>query len=218
MDRQLAPSLLSADFYHVDQEITALEKAGITHLHLDVMDGQFVGNLTFGPGYIAKLRKHTSLFFDTHLMVQEPASLFPAFQKAGCDLLTIHWEAVTHSYRAIQEIHNLGMKAGIAVNPGTPVSAVEELLSEVDLLLIMSVNPGYGGQSFIPSMVEKIRKAKRMIATSGREIVLEVDGGIRLDNVEAVFDAGCDWVVAGSAVFGEETYSAAKAFQEHLKK
>lgn len=218
MDRQLAPSLLSADFYHVDQEITALEKAGITHLHLDVMDGQFVGNLTFGPGYITKLRKHTSLFFDTHLMVREPISLFPAFQKAGCDLLTIHWEAVTHSYRAIQEIHNLGMKAGIAVNPGTPVSAVEELLSEVDLLLIMSVNPGYGGQSFIPSMVEKIRKAKRMIAASGREIVLEVDGGIRLDNVDAVFDAGCDWVVAGSAVFGDETYSAAKAFQEHLKK
>ncbi|WP_066923807.1 ribulose-phosphate 3-epimerase [Murdochiella massiliensis] len=218
MDRQLAPSLLSADFFNLEKEITALEKAGVTHLHLDVMDGQYVQNITFGPNVIARLRKHTSLFFDTHLMVKEPSCLFPAFQKAGCELLTIHTEGVTHSYRALQEIHDLGMKAGVAINPGTPVCAVEELLPEADLLLIMSVNPGFGGQYFIPSMLDKIRKAKRMIEASGREIILEVDGGIRLDNVDEVLEAGCDWVVAGSAVFGSDTYGSAKAFMEHMKK
>lgn len=218
MDRQLSPSLLSADFYQLDREIDVLEKAGVTHLHLDVMDGQFVENITFGPALLAKMRPHTSLFFDTHLMVREPSHLFPAFQKAGCDLLTIHWEAVTHCYQALQEIHRLGMKTGVALNPATPVSVLEEVLPETDLILIMSVNPGFGGQSFFPSMMEKIRKARKCIDESGKDIILEVDGGIHLDNVDAVLEAGCDWIVAGSAVFGAHTGESAKMFLEHIQR
>lgn len=218
MECQLVPSLLSADFYCLEEELAAVERAGVTHLHLDVMDGQFVQNISYGPGVIAKLRPHTDLFFDTHLMVREPSYLFPAFQKAGCQLLTVHWEAVTHLHRAIQEIHALGMKAGVALNPATPASVLESILPDLDLVLVMSVNPGFGGQSFITTMLPKIRLVKAMIEASGRPIILEADGGINLDNVDEVLEAGCDWVVAGSAVFGKDTEKAARAFQEHLGK
>lgn len=181
-----------------------MEEAGCKSLHLDIMDGHFVPNISFGPGLVKKLRPQVPFFFDCHLMVEEAGPLFPAFKEAGCDLLTISWEATTHIHRAIQEIHRLGMKAGIALNPASPPDILSSILEDVDLVLIMSVNPGFGGQDFIPSSLDKIRKVRQMIDKSGKEVILEVDGGIKAENIQAVKEAGCDWFVAGSAVFGQE--------------
>lgn len=201
MKKVLLPSLLSSDFSNLREELERLKDAGVTHVHWDVMDGQFVPNITLGPGVIQATRPHSDCFFDTHLMVREPASLFPAFQKAGVDLLTVHWEAVTHMDRAISAIHELGMQAGIALNPATPVSVLEDILSQVDLVLVMSVNPGFGGQQFLPYTAQKIRRLREMIDASGRDVILEVDGGINPQTMPEVVAAGVDWVVAGSAVF-----------------
>lgn len=217
MKKQLLPSLLSADFYQLSQEVKSLEEAGITHLHLDVMDGQFVPNLSFGPGFIQKLRPHCSLFFDTHLMVKEPDRLFPLFKKAGSDLLTVQAEACTHLHRTLQSIHRLGMKAGVAFNPATPLTALPYLLDQVDLVLIMSVNPGFGGQSFIPSAMKKLKEARQIIDQSQREIILEVDGGVKDQNLKEIKETGCDWFVAGSSVFQpDKTYENALCLKEIL--
>lgn len=202
LERQLLPSLLSADFYHLEADIKAIENAGVTHLHLDVMDGHFVPNISFGPGVIACLRKQTTLFFDAHLMVEEPDFILPAMQKAGCDLVTVQWEACRHIHRTLQRIHELGMRAGVSLNPATPPQVLEYIMDSVDLILVMSVNPGFGGQTFIESAYKKIQTVRQMIDQSGRPIVLEVDGGIKEENLQSVAKAGANWLVAGSAVFG----------------
>lgn len=212
MRKQVLPSLLSADFFNLNAEMNAIESAGIETLHLDVMDGHFVPNISFGPGIIKALRPNTELFFDCHLMVEEPDFLFEDFKQAGCDLLTVQQEAVKHLHRSIQRIHSLGMKAGVSLNPATALRTLKYVLDDVDLILIMSVNPGFGGQSFIPQIMDKIRAVREMIDASGRDIILEVDGGIKADNLKAVIDAGCDWAVAGSAIFRRgQTAALAKA-------
>ncbi len=218
MKRVLLPSLLSADFYHLDQSLEAVERAGVQHLHLDVMDGQFVPNISFGPGLIQRLRPHTELFFDTHLMVNEPDFMLESFQKAGSDLITVHWEAVKHLDRTIQHIHDLGMLAGVSLNPATPVNVLDAILPELDLVLIMSVNPGFGGQSYRPMATEKIGRLRRMIDQTGKEIRLEVDGGINPKTLNTVLGAGADWIVAGSAVFGAaDITQTARDFRERIE-
>lgn len=201
MQKQILASLLSADFYNLKADIEMLEEAGIRSLHLDVMDGQFVPNISFGPGLIKTLRPRTNMFFDTHLMVKEPDRLFPMFRDAGCDLLNIQAEAVTHIHRSIQSIKAMGMKAGLVLNPASPTDILEYLMDDLDLILIMSVNPGFGGQSFIEASLKKIRKVRKMIDESGRDIILEVDGGVKITNMKDVLEAGADWLVAGSAIF-----------------
>lgn len=219
MKRAIAPSLLSADFYDLKHALRMMDEAGVKVLHLDVMDGQFVPNITFGAPLIRKLRPHSALLFDTHLMVKEPAHLLEDFKTAGCDLLTIHWEAVTHIHSAVQKIHALGMKAGISLNPATPATVLESILPELDLVLLMSVNPGFGGQSFIPSSLDKIRQVRKMIDQSGKEIILEVDGGVKHNNIDLVLEAGADWIVAGSAIFGaDDVLSEARAFQARMER
>lgn len=218
MESKLLPSLLAADFYNLSEELTAIERAGVTGLHLDIMDRSFVPNLSFGPGLVQKLRPHTDLFFDCHLMVAEPDDLLETFQAAGASLVTVHWEACYHVHRSLQKIHELGMKAGLALNPATPPEVVTYLLDEVDLILVMSVNPGFGGQTFIPSSYTKLQALRQMIDVSGRPIILEADGGIGLSNAQAVLDAGCDWLVAGSAVFsGQETENRARALRQLIE-
>lgn len=217
MDKQILPSLLSADFFNLSKEIEAIERAGITHLHLDVMDGHFVPNISFGPGLIKKLRPHSNLFFDTHLMVDEPDELFPLFQEAGVDLLTVQAEACTHLHRTLQHIHDLGMKAGVSFNPATPLNTLPYILDQLDLVLIMSVNPGFGGQSFIPSSKEKLKEARKIIDDSGKDIILEVDGGVKANNLDMIRETGCDWFVAGSAIFqAGKTYENALLMREKL--
>lgn len=201
MKKELVPSLLSADFSELQAELSRVAECGITHLHLDVMDGQFVPNISFGSGVIASLRKVTNLVFDCHLMVHEPAFLYEALADAGCSVVSVHQEACIHLHRDIQRIRSLGMRAGVALNPATPPECLHYVLDDLDLILVMSVNPGFGGQRFIPQSIDKLRTLRSMIDACGRDIVLEVDGGVNEGNLEAVLDAGCDWVVAGSAVF-----------------
>ncbi len=201
MEKQLLPSLLSCDFYHIEDELKTLESCGIKSIHLDIMDGNFVPNITFGPGFIKKMRPHTKLFFDAHLMVMGPDYLFPSLKDAGCDLITVHFEACKHVHRTLQNIKSLGLKAGLALNPGTSPEQIEYLMDMVDLILVMSVNPGFGGQSFIESSIKKVKKLRQMIDKTGRDIILEIDGGVKADNLKMIRDLGCDWLVAGSAVF-----------------
>ncbi len=215
MKKAVVPSLLSADFLELGAELRRVESAGIKHLHLDVMDGSFVPNISFGPGVIKSLRNSTEMVFDCHLMVNEPSHLFPAFAEAGCNYLTVQAEAVKHLHRNIQEIHTLGMKAGVSLNPATPLEILNYVINDVDLILIMSVNPGFGGQNFIPSALKKIENARKIINDSGRDTVLEVDGGVKEFNIEDVYKAGCDWAVAGSAIFQRgKTFENAKKFQK----
>lgn len=219
MKKVLLPSLLAADFSQLDRELDRIEVAGVDHLHLDIMDGHYVPNISFGPGLIEKLRPRTKLFFDAHLMVEEPDPFLEDFQKAGCDLVTVHLEASTHIHRTLQAIHALGMKAGLALNPGTSTDGLSYLMDELDLILVMSVNPGFGGQSFIPSALKKIKDIRQKIDRSGRKIILEVDGGIKKDNVEEVIRAGADWLVAGSAVFSPgKTETNAREFLEIISR
>lgn len=218
MEHQLIPSLLAADFYQLSEEVQAIEKAGVRHLHLDIMDGHFVPNLSFGPGLIAKLRPHTDLFFDTHLMVEEPDRLLSAFQEAGSDLITVHAEACTHLHRTLQKIHELGLQAGVSLNPASPLSLLDYVMDEVDLILLMSVNPGFGGQAFIPSTWTKLQAVRKKIDQSGRPILLEVDGGVHQENIRQLADVGVNWLVAGSAVFRPgQTYEGARALLEALE-
>ena len=197
---RIAPSILSADFSRLGDEITAIEAAGADHIHVDIMDGHFVPNISFGPLVMASVRKLTTLPFDVHLMIAPADPYIAAFAKAGADIITVHAEAGPHLHRTLQAIKAEGKKAGVAINPATPVSALEHVIGDIDLLLIMSVNPGFGGQSFIPDALNKIRQARDLIGN--RDIDLEVDGGITADNARAVADAGANVLVAGSSVYG----------------
>lgn len=201
---KLAPSLLSADFSDLTNEIKKIEKGGADYLHLDVMDGVFVPNITFGAPVIKKLRKVTEMLFDVHLMVDQPERFIEDFVDAGADIITVHQEATTHLHRTIQEIKRHGVLAGVSLNPATPLETLEYIIEDLDLILIMSVNPGFGGQSFIPSMEDKISALRKLINERKPNIILEVDGGIKLDNVGHMKDLGVDLVVAGSAIFNAE--------------
>ena len=199
---RIAPSLLAANFAYLADEIIKVERAGADMLHLDIMDGHFVPNLTFGSSVVAALRSITKLPFDVHLMVSNPQDHIEPFIKAGSDFITVHTEATPHIHRLLQSIRGAGVKAAISLNPATPLAAAEEILIDVDMVLIMSVNPGYGGQTFIPSSLDKIRRLCGMIKAAQRTIDIEVDGGINRDNASSVIEAGADILVAGSAVYG----------------
>lgn len=207
----IAPSLLAADFSRLGEEVRAIAAAGADWLHLDIMDGHFVPNISFGPGLIAGLRRHCDLPFDVHLMISPVDPFLEGFAKAGADLISLHPEAGPHLHRSLQTIRGLGKKAGVVLNPATPVSTVEHVLDLCDLILVMSVNPGFGGQSFLDSQLTKIAALRRMIDASGRDIRLQVDGGVTVETAPRCIAAGADVLVAGTAVFGKTDYAAAIA-------
>jgi ribulose-phosphate 3-epimerase len=204
--KKIAPSILSADFARLADEIRAVEEAGADLIHVDVMDGHFVPNFTIGPPIVAAIKRVARRPLDVHLMMTNPDDFIPEFVEAGSDYLTVHVETCPHLHRTIQSIKEKGIKAGVTLNPGTPILSVEAILSEVDLLLVMSVNPGFGGQKFIPSVMEKVKAARKMIDSHGLKVELEVDGGLKVDNVGTISSAGADIFVAGSAIFGSKDY------------
>ncbi len=197
----IAPSLLSANFINLERDCQMLNESEADWFHLDVMDGRFVPNITFGPMIIEFIRKQTKKICDVHLMIEEPGNFAEQFKKAGADILTVHYEACPHLHRNIQQIKSLGMKAGVALNPSTPVELLEDVLSNIDLALIMSVNPGFGGQSFIPRTYDKIRKLRKMIDDNKLDVKIEIDGGVTLENAKSIIDAGAHVLVAGNTVF-----------------
>lgn len=205
---RIAPSILSADFARLADEVARVEAGGADLLHVDVMDGHFVPNLTVGPPIVEALRKVTKLPLDVHLMIANADAYIPEFADAGADYLTVHVEACPHLHRTVQSIKERKVKAGVTLNPATPLSSVEAILPDADLLLIMSVNPGFGGQSFIPSSLEKISQARAMIVRTGSRALLEVDGGVKVDNAARIVAAGADILVSGSAIFSSKDYAA----------
>lgn len=216
--RILAPSLLSADFGKTGEQLRELEEAGVKWLHLDVMDGDFVPSISFGMPVIKSLRKQCGLFFDVHMMVTEPGRYVDDMAAAGADMITVHVEACRHLHRTVQAIKAKGLKAGVVLNPATPLSALDYILEDVDMVLLMSVNPGFGGQKYIPGMTEKIRALKEMIDKKGLSVDIEVDGGVTPENVKELLSAGANVIVAGSAVFGdhitEQVEKFHRAFEE----
>ncbi len=198
----VAPSLLASNFLQLEAECKMLNESEADWFHLDVMDGRFVPNISFGLPFIEQLRKATTKPFDVHLMIEEPEKYAEAFKKAGADQLTVHYEACRHLHRNVQQIKSLDMKAGVAINPHTPVSLLADILCDVDLILIMSVDPGFGGQQFIPHTYQKIRELKKLIHDCGLNVHIEIDGGVTLDNASAIIHAGANVLVAGNTVFG----------------
>ncbi len=205
---KIAPSILSADFARLGDEVRAIAAGGADYVHVDVMDGHFVPNITIGPLVVDGLRPVTDIPFDVHLMIENPDLYIGEFAKAGSDIITVHQEAVAHLHRTVQLIKSFGKKAGVSLNPATPVSSLEVILDDLDLVLIMSVNPGFGGQSFIESCLPKIEELRKMIDARGLQIELEVDGGVKLDNIGRIAAAGADVFVAGSAVFSTDDYAS----------
>ena len=199
----IAPSLLSANFANLEKDITIIEEARAKWLHLDIMDGHFVPNISYGPGLISKVRPITKLFFDCHLMIEKPELYLEDYKKAGVDLISVHVETCPHLDRVVSRIKELGMMAGVVINPSTSLSSLEWVLDKVNLVLIMSVNPGFGGQKFIHSMVHKVMELKKMIINYNVDVLIEVDGGVTKDNAKLIKDAGADILVAGSSVFGQ---------------
>ena len=206
----ISPSILSADFARLGEEIRAIDAAGADWIHVDVMDGHFVPNLTIGPGVVKSLRPHTAKPFDVHLMISPVDGFLEAFAEAGADIITVHPEAGPHTHRTVQAIRKLGKQPGISLNPATPAKMLDYLIDEIDLVLVMSVNPGFGGQSFIASQLRKIEAVRKMIDKTGRDIRLEVDGGVDVETARQCVDAGADVLVAGTATFrgGPERYAA----------
>lgn len=205
---RIAPSLLSADFARLGEEVRRAEEGGADLLHLDIMDGHFVPNLTFGPPVVAAVRRNTGLVLEAHLMIANPERYIDEYARAGADWISVHVETCTHLHRVLAMIRERGPRAGVALNPATPLCFLEPILADVDFVLLMSVNPGFGGQSFIPAVLDKISAAARLIAAAGRPVDLEVDGGVNLDTVGAVARAGANVLVAGSAVYGVPAHGA----------
>ena len=215
----LSPSILSADFSHLLEDIRQVEQAGAQYLHIDVMDGLFVPSISFGMPVIKCIRPHTNLFFDVHLMIQDPGRYIETFAQCGADLICVHAEACIHLDRVIQQIHAAGRKAGVALNPATPLCMLEHVLDQADMILLMTVNPGFGGQKYIPGMTEKIRSLRDELNRRGLTTDIEVDGGIDASTLPMVLEAGANVIVAGSAVFGkEDIYGAAKELRGILEK
>lgn len=208
---EIAPSILSADFAKLGEDIKTVEQAGIKYLHIDVMDGLFVPSISFGMPIISSIRKITDMVFDVHLMIENPERYIEEFAKCGADIITVHAEACKHLDRVVTQIKEAGCKAAVALNPATPLSAIEYVLDKLDMVLIMSVNPGFGGQKYIPYSTEKIKGLKKMIDEKGLSVLIEVDGGVNADNVAEVTEAGVDIAVMGSAVFNGD-------IEENIKK
>jgi ribulose-phosphate 3-epimerase len=204
---RIAPSILSANFVRLEEDIKAVENAGAHMLHIDIMDGHFVPNITIGYSVVAAIRKITKLPLDVHLMIENPDIFVREFAAAGADFLTVHSEACIHLHRTVQYIKQNGVKAGVSINPATPVLQLENILSDVDLVLLMSVDPGFGGQEFIPSTIEKIKAVKKMLSDAGTAPLIEVDGGVKIENAREIADAGADILVMGSAFFKADNYS-----------
>lgn len=206
---QILPSILAADFARLAEEIGKVERGGATMLHVDVMDGHFVPNLTLGPPVVKSVRKVTNLTLDVHLMIEDPDTFAPVFIEAGADQISVHFEAARHLDRTLRMIQSHGAKAGVVLNPGTPVSLLEDVIGIVDFVLIMSVNPGFGGQQFIPNSLKKIRELDRIRRERGLNFAIEIDGGVGPGNVTEIVRAGCNWLVAGSSVFNSADPAAA---------
>ncbi|QEM66942.1 ribulose-phosphate 3-epimerase [Geobacter sp. FeAm09] len=214
--KKIAPSILSADFSRLGDEIRAVEAAGADYIHIDVMDGHFVPNITIGPLIVEAARRVTSLPLDVHLMIENPDRYIPDFAAAGADIIVVHAEAVHHLHRTVQLIRSLGKRAGVSLNPATPLNALEYVLADLDLVLLMTVNPGFGGQSFIEACLPKIQALRAMLDRRGGEAELEVDGGVKTANIARIAHAGADVFVAGSAVFGSPDYAATIAEMKRL--
>ncbi len=211
----IAPSMLSANFLKLEQEIEMVNNSEADWFHLDVMDGRFVPNISYGMPIIAQMKKAAKKTFDVHLMIEEPERYLEDFKKAGADYLTVHYETGYHLHRTLTSIKALGMKAGLSINPHTPVEMVQDIIGEIDLLLVMSINPGFGGQKFLPLTYKKIREAKELITNAGAGTLIEIDGGVTLENAASILEAGADVLVAGNTVFGSanptETIAKLKA-------
>lgn len=214
--KKIAPSILSADFSRLGEEIRALEAAGADYVHVDVMDGHFVPNITIGPLVVEAARRVTTLPLDVHLMIENPDRFIPDFAAAGADIIVVHAESVNHLHRTVQLIKSLGKRAGVSLNPATPLNVLEYVLDDLDLVLLMTVNPGFGGQSFIEACLPKIHSLRAMLDRRGSEAELEVDGGVKISNIARISHAGADVFVAGSAVFGSPDYAATIAAMKRL--
>ena len=214
----LSPSLLAANFYNLEKQLIILKEKNIKYLHLDVMDGNYVPNISFGQGVIKNIRENTDFIFDVHLMIEEPEKYIEEFAKAGADIITIHQEATKHPLRVLQQIRELGVKSGISLNPGTSLNVLDYLWDELDLILLMTVNPGFGGQSFIPSSIKKIKDTKELIDKNNKEIILEVDGGIKTSNLDLLLNLGIDLFVSGSDIFDSDLDIMRKKIEYYLDK